>query len=415
MAIMAGMNATAGAGVAVPRTPAEFWRWWTAELRGLVPRALRARWRVESLSPLIEVLDDSYVLKRPVVEAGRVAYRVVDEIAREPGTRPGADPQLAMAVEALQAETGRGPLTVSLPKAMALRRDVVLPLAVEENLREAVEFEVDRLTPFRADQVYCDAVVVDRDAAARECRVLLVYALRSHVDDVAAGMRAAGAELEAVVPQGAESAGVNLLPVQEERAVTSRTVLRLLPWVLVLLLALAATAIPIWQKRELAIAINREVGRAHDLAQTVDTIRREAEQLEGQYNFLLARKFAFPSTVQLLEELTRLFPDDTWLSQLDMRTTGRGKEVSRELQMRGDTANAGRLISVLEGSSLITGAAPRSPTLKLQPGPGEAFDLGAQVRSVPLPPAIPLAPRESGAPAVAGAEARQAPESGPDR
>jgi len=70
-----------------------------------------------------------------------------------------------------------------------------------------------------------------------------------------------------------------------------------------------------------------------------------------------------------------------------MKTTARGKDPRREILLRGESANAGRLISLLEESKLFEQAAPRSPTMKIQPGPGEIFDLGAQLK--PLPPPQP--------------------------
>jgi hypothetical protein len=92
--------------------------------------------------------------------------------------------------------------------------------------------------------------------------------------------------------------------------------------------------------------------------------------------------------LQSLEDVTKLLPDDTWLTQFEIKSTAKGKEPHREILVRGESANAGRLISLLEESKLFEQAAPRSPTTKIQPGPGEIFDLGAQLK--PLPPPEPL-------------------------
>ena len=59
--------------------------------------------------------------------------------------------------------------------------------------------------------------------------------------------------------------------------------------------------------------------------------------------------------------------------------------------IRGESANAGRLVTLLEDSQLFTQAAPRSPTTKIQPGPGEIFDLGAQLKAVPQPTPLAIA------------------------
>ena len=79
-------------------------------------------------------------------------------------------------------------------------------------------------------------------------------------------------------------------------------------------------------------------------------------------------------------------PDDTWLTQFEMKSTAKGKESKREIMVRGESANAGRLVSLFEESKLFGEAAPRSPTTKIQPGPGEIFDLGAQLKPLPPPP-----------------------------
>ena len=55
-------------------------------------------------------------------------------------------------------------------------RRVTMPAATEENLRQVLGFEMDRLTPLRADEVYFDYRVVSRDAAAGQIAVQLAVA-----------------------------------------------------------------------------------------------------------------------------------------------------------------------------------------------------------------------------------------------
>ena len=57
-----------------------------------------------------------------------------------------------------------------------------MPAATEENLAQVLSFEMDRLTPFRADEVYFDHRVVGRDAAAATLAVLVAVARRDIVD-----------------------------------------------------------------------------------------------------------------------------------------------------------------------------------------------------------------------------------------
>ncbi len=113
--------------------------------------------------------------------------------------------------------------------------------------------------------------------------------------------------------------------------------------------------------------------------------------MTDDYNYVLGRKYGFASQVQVLDDVTKLLPDDTWLTQLEVKSTSKGKELRRELLLRGESANAGRLVSLLEESKVFIDAAPRSPTTKIQPGPGEIFDLGAQLAPTPAPPPVQLA------------------------
>jgi type II secretory pathway pseudopilin PulG len=196
------------------------------------------------------------------------------------------------------------------------------------------------------------------------------------------------------MPSGAafSSRAPNLLPVADRPEATGWRRRELwAPAGLILVLALVAIAVPLWQKRSHAVALGQLVQQARLQANASDALRQQLEQLAGDYNFALQRKYAFPSTMQVLDDLTRLLPDDTWLTQLEVKTLPKSKEPHRDIVLRGESSNAGRLVSLLEESKLFEQAAPRSPTTKIQPGPGEIFDLGAQLKPLTPPPPVQLA------------------------
>src|SRR6185295_17103978 len=169
-----------------------------------------------------------------------------------------------------------------------------------------------------------------------------------------------------------------------------------LPVSLLIIAAVVAVALPLWQKREFAVEYDLTTEHTRAQAAAADALRQQLDQATGDYNFALGKKYAYPSTVQLLDDVTRLLPDDTWLTQLEIKNIPKGKEPAhREMLLRGESGNAGRLISALEDSKLFEQAAPRSPTTKIQPGPGEVFDLGTQVVPSPTPQVIALATTSS--------------------
>src|SRR6185503_12219796 len=198
---------------------------------------------------------------------------------------------------------------------------------------------------------------------------------------------------QAVIPGPASTvpSQLNLIPSDERsRAGSWRRWQVLVPLALLAAVALAALLVPLMQKREYAIALNRQAEEARGQALAADAVRTQLERAQAEYNFVLAKKYAYPGTVQLLDGVTRVLPDDTWVTQLEMRTSLRGKDTQRDLVVRGESANAGKLIGLLEDSKLVEQAALRSSTTKIQPGPGEIFDLGAQVKKLPLPAPVPL-------------------------
>ena len=223
----------------------------------------------------------------------------------------------------------------------------------------------------------------------------MVAARRAQVDAAVQQAQSFGATVVAVVPDPPNSAStsrLNLLPHEmRQNGVWWKRWQFWLPIALLVGVALVAVVLPVWQKREYAIALNDVASQAFAQAAVSESLRTQLDRQVGDYNFALERKYMYPSTVQILDDVTRLLPDDTWLTQLELKTNGRGKESQRDLLIRGESANAGRLVTLLEDSRLFTQAAPRSPTTKIQPGPGEIFDLGAQLKPVPQPTPLALA------------------------
>jgi general secretion pathway protein L len=378
-----------------------FWRWWVAELTPLMPARVRTALRRRRLHPIVVVDRDSALLRAPRIANGTVAFDDVAfiplqgdpaEVAREGHAAIAALPRTNGAAA---AETN---VVIALPANQVLRKSVTLPAAVEENLHQTLAYDLDRHTPFKTDEVYFDAVVVGRDTAKKEIRVHLAAALKSFVDQARRRVEAWGARVVAVTPDALSPAtavaatSLNLLP-PAERPETSRW-RQWQTWVPIVAIAIAALlviALPIWQKRTQAILLAQLVDHARVQADASAALRDELERLTGDYNFALQRKYAFPAAMQVVEDVTRLLPDDTWLTQLEVKTTARGKDARREIVLRGESANAGRLVSLLEDSKVFEQAAPRSPTTKIQPGPGEIFDLGAQLKSLALPHSLQLA------------------------
>lgn len=371
---------------------AGFGRWWAHELWTFVPARVRSAFERRRARPVLAFDGRVATLWRPQVN-GRLQ---MVEAARIP-LDGGEGPVVAAGRAALAAAGRPGatatPVIIALPPRAVLRKSLTLPAAIEADLRPALAYDLDRHTPFKAEDLYFDAVVVDRDATGNTLTADLVAARRALVDPMLRHAESFGAVVVAVVadsPERAATSRVNLLPDERRAAMPTWTRWQVVvPAALLVFLAVVALVLPLWQKRQEAIALNRVSEGARHRAEASDALRTELERKTGDYNFALQRKYEYPGTVQVLDDVTRILPDDTWLTQLEFHT-GRGKDAMRTIVLRGESANAGRLVALLQDSKLFTQAAPRSPTTKIQPGPGEIFDVGAQVVAALTPQPRPL-------------------------
>ena len=150
-------------------------------------------------------------------------------------------------------------------------------------------------------------------------------------------------------------------------------------------LALAALIYPLWLKREAVIALHPRLDAAKAGAEVAERVAQEIEKIASAHNFVMARKQGQQPAVALLEDLSRLLPDTTWVQQLDVKTN----QKSREIQIAGETGSSSQLIEVLEQSGSLANAGFKSPLTKGVTPNTERFLLSAEIKPRALPDPIP--------------------------
>ena len=349
-----------------------FWLWWSGELIALAPQWLRQSSASATNALLIEVAPQVIVLRRwlqgTLTEQGRLELQ------------PGDHATYSIVFQALFNKLHKRGERVALwlPDAQCLTKQVELPLATAENLRQVLSFEMDRYTPFKADRVYFDFRVLQRDNQKNRIIVKLVTAPRPAVDGSLELLARWGAPAHAVYVAGTavpNGDAINLMPTGHLTTEPSRLRgVNISLLLLTLMLAMAAIAIPIWQKRQAVITLMPMVERARQQATATDALRRELEKLTAEYGFVLDKKQAIPPLVVVLEELSRLLPDDTWVQQFNLK--------GKELQIQGETASSSKLIALIENSSILHDANFRSPLTKGYTPNSERFHLAAEVKAL---------------------------------
>ena len=269
---------------------AGFWQWWKRQLDALMPAAPRAALARRRMRPVLVFAGDSATLWRLATANGQPVMAVATTIpltgdaATIAAAGRAALAPLTHAVYGAPAASAR--VVISLPARDVLRRNIVLPSAVEENFRQALAYDLDRHTPFKPEELYFDATIVARDAVHNTITIDLAAARRAIVDPALKHAAAWGADVAAVVPEPPDRAAgsrLNLLPADARTSSSAWT--RWQFWVPIAVLAaatLAAVVIPLWQKREYVMQLNPLADQARRRAAVSETLRAELDARVGR-------------------------------------------------------------------------------------------------------------------------------------
>lgn len=338
------------------------WQWWITELSALLPDNLQQAFDSSNQHLIITAGINEFIVRHG--NAGRL-----QEIGRIPYKADG--------ITSFSTPDNIRQTTLLLARDEVLTCSMTLPLAAEENLREVLSFEMDRQTPFRADEVYYDYAVTDRSPALKTLSLQLFIAPRATVDEPLANLAAAGIRADAVAPHESDNPdeqAINLIPANR-RSQQSVVEYRLNVSLATLALLLLATTImlPLLQKNQAIDSLQEKVRAAATAAQSGNQLRLEVEELIEGSNYLINKKQTERTIMQLLDEMTRLIPNDTWVNRIDMN--------NGEIQIQGQSGTAAGLIAKIEASPVFHNVRFRSPVTQVARTDKERFHLSADISS----------------------------------
>jgi general secretion pathway protein L len=320
-----------------------FFRWWGSQLVACLP----ARWRT-----LIEERPESLLLdlRGGEIIVWREHAERTNEYARISRSLP-ADAQSAEFQRLRNAIDDPGVRTVlCIPAERVLQRNLTLPAAAEDNLRQVLAFEMDRQTPFKADQIYFDSRITGRDASGRNLLVELVLLPRAQLDQELAALPPGAASLDGVDAWRGEPGGarreINLLPAERRaRRRDMRVPLNLGLAALAVILLVVNMDEALTNRAAAVEAMRAEVEKANTEARQVAALRKTLADSIAGANFLSDKKRNSPLTDALLDDLTRRLPEDTYLERLQLE--------NGQVQLQGQAKEAAKLIALLQGSPCL--------------------------------------------------------------
>ncbi|MBV5310770.1 PilN domain-containing protein [Chromatium okenii] len=263
-------------------------------------------------------------------------------------------------------------INLRIPAEAVLTRRVSLPAQVQSNLPQVMRHELDRLSPFQAEDVVFDYALLP-SSAPQPTRITLELALcrRDRVTDWLTYLNRAGAPIERIDWAGAW-AGANLLPPEQRpRRRSHQFGLTHGLFIAAMVLMVATLITPIWQKTRHAEALDAELRRVRAQAIAVDEVRQALTQARESGTAVLRQQQEQTSLLALLLELTERLPDDTWIQTLEYN--------QGLVDVRGESAQATALIALLEQAPSIEGVAFKSPVTQIARTGKERFNLSFRV------------------------------------
>ena len=338
----------------------EFLTWWAERMAEFVPA-----WLSGDAADIADAL-----LVEPV--PGTTEF---DLIARQGGVeRPLGRAMPGTALDDL-LRGNRPPTTlVRLPAAMLLEREVALPLAAAADLDRVVAYEMDRLTPFAAADVYWSASTVRQDADRNRIWVRLSLVPRSGLRRLVEALRQAGREptgLRIVAGDGTvrRISMVADAPGTTGRARRASRAAAMACGVLALIAAGLPIARPWWRLS----AVEARIAALAPAIAEVEALRRQIVSRTGGADILAAESARLGSAVRAIATLTQALPDGTHLTAMTMR--------QRQITLGGQSDNAARLIPLLSAEPALREVSFLSPVTRAEPSRAEIFSIKLELGS----------------------------------
>jgi general secretion pathway protein L len=289
------------------------WRWWLSEFLALLPQAYLKR--VIS-SPFLLVFRPSGAITKISVAAGE--KRLFEESIPYPNVSEEA---LGRLRDIIDAATGRKRVDVIgvIGERQSLVRPLTLPHAAKAHLDEAVRYQIERLSPFRADNTLYDFKRLDSGRQTNELRLKLTIVSKASVAELEHYSAKFGFRIDRFAVEPADGGDLETVTFASEAASRGKMPLEnkaILTAAFILLASLVL--VPIVSKWEQSEALEKEINALKPKAEQVLRLRSERDKIVARHAQMIGMKRAALPPVAILSKLSELLDDQTFL--FDMRT-----------------------------------------------------------------------------------------------
>ncbi|VVQ01762.1 hypothetical protein PS910_03876 [Pseudomonas fluorescens] len=236
-----------------------------------------------------------------------------------------------------QCEPGR-PAILLLSAHQVLLQRISLPIAATRNLKEVLTYEVDRYTPYTAEQVHFVARVLRKQPPNAE--VELVAIARTALELMLETCRERGVQVIAIDATNAagERLRIDLLPAGAGPSLARPATLNRWLWLGCVACTVVLAAAGLDHRQTMLEAMQRELAAQRLDVQRVQQLRQTLDDTLGASTYLAKLKAQRPTLAWVLADLSSCLGDDTWVEHLEVRD---GVQVT----FSGQSARASALLS----------------------------------------------------------------------
>ncbi|MCB8883213.1 PilN domain-containing protein [Acidisoma cellulosilytica] len=342
---------------------AEFLTWWTRQWQTLVPISskLLPDGKTPGVTVRVQSTGDDLNIS---LEIGGDGQQTV--------VLPLNDEGLAL----LRAMPGakHAPLRLLLPPGTILERAVSLPSAVERDLGQVLQYDMNRLTPFTVADVFWDWVVAGQDKRLGKLDVRLRLAKRDKLAPILGALQTYGLHPDCMESRGAQAGSpFRVIRLKQEKTTRSaRTPIRIAALAVCCLLFVTLCATPFLRQQIEIATIGRQIAALQPSVAAAASLRRSITADAESNSVLSVERSLSGAPLQVLASVTDALPDGTWLTDLTLQ--------QRVLRLDGESHAAAQLIGKLAGVDLIGNPAFIAPVTSDTDRHTDVFSISAEIR-----------------------------------
>lgn len=307
-----------------------FWRWWVDELRSLFSAGKSASSGLGA-KYLLEVDSRQLVLRD-------AASREILSQAIDAGT----------AISATGHSIRGATIDVLLTPERALFQTITLPASTQENIRQVLEYELDRVTPFKKEDIYFEIAAKEMQRDSNTVKLELCVIKKKLIDGLLTelgGQNIAVHDVGVVKPDGAPLLFDRVHLGLESATSPGHTGLTRLLLVIVAVLIVTSIALPFvklyWQNAALQREISGLSEQVKEVRDVQDSYARSIQEDAWIFNRLNKQ----PPMIELIDELTRVIKDQSYLESFSYQ--------NGEIYIKGKSKSASGLLADLDSSNLL--------------------------------------------------------------